>query len=287
MSDLADLRLNNNTAGPLPPTPPPQRSPVRILVLGLVAVVLVIAGYLAWRRPFAHPAHVATVEQQPAPAPSGTATLREAGENIPLPPLDETDPLVRELVRKLSSQPKVLAWLATDKLIRNFAVVIVNIGEGHTPVAHLRALALDAPFTASADSGPGVITAASYRRYDPYADAFSSLDARGAARLYATVKPRTQEAYRDLGYPEGDVDEALKKAVVELLETPVIDGPIAVRRMSVSYTYEDARLESLSAAQKQLLRMGPRNVRLVQAKLREMAPYLGIPPDALPKPPSP
>ena len=49
---------------------------------------------------------------------------------------------MRELVRKLSSQPKVLAWLATDKLIRNFAVVIVNIGEGHTPVTHLRALAL-------------------------------------------------------------------------------------------------------------------------------------------------
>ena len=181
----------------------------------------------------------------------------------------------------------MLAWLATDKLIRNFAVVIVNIGEGHTPVTHLRALALDAPFTASADSGPGVITSASYRRYDPYADAFSSLDARGAARLYATVKPRTQDAYRDLGYPQGDVDDALKKAVVELLETPVIDGPIAVRRTSVSYTYEDARLESLSAAQKQLLRMGPRNVRLVQAKLREMAPYLGIPADRLPKPPSP
>ena len=54
--------------------------------------------------------------------------------------------------------------------------------------------------------------------------------------------------------------------------------------MSVSYTYEDARLESLSAAQKQLLRMGPRNVRLVQAKLREIAPYLGIATESLPKP---
>ena len=167
----------------------------------------------------------------------------------------------------------MLAWLATDKLIRNFAVVIVNIGEGHTPVTHLRALALDAPFAASTDSGSGVISSASYRRYDPYADAFASLDARGAAQLYATVKPRIQDAYRDLGYPQGDVDEALKKAVVELLQTPVIDGPIAVRRTSVSYTYEDARLESLSAAQKHLLRMGPRNVRLVQAKLREIAPY--------------
>jgi hypothetical protein len=29
--------------------------------------------------------------------------------------------------------------------------------------------------------------------------------------------------------------------------------------------------------------MGPRNVRLIQAKLREIAPFLGIPPESLPK----
>ena len=106
---------------------------------------------------------------------------------------------------------------------------------------------------------------------------------RADRRTYATLKPRIQDAYRDLGYPQGDFDEALKRAS-ELLQSPVIDGPIAVRRTSVSYTYEDARLETLSAAQKHLLRMGPRNVRLVQAKLREIAPYLGIPTESLPKP---
>jgi hypothetical protein len=35
-------------------------------------------------------------------------------------------------------------------------------------------------------------------------------------------------------------------------------------------------LESLSCAQRQLLRMGPRNVRLIQQKLREIAPATGI-----------
>jgi hypothetical protein len=249
---------------------------MRTLVLVLVAIVAIVAGYLAWRRPFTKPAPVARVEQQRPVPPAPSVSQREPGDNIPLPPVDETDPLVRELVGKLSSHPKVLAWLATDKLIRNFTVVLVNIGEGHTPANQLRALALDAPFTASTEDGPGVITAASYRRYDPYADAFASLDARGSAHLYATLKPRIDEAYRDLGYPQGDADEALKKAVLELLQVPVIDKPIAVRRTSVSYTYEDPKLETLSAAQKQLLRMGPRNVRLVQAKLREMAPYLGI-----------
>ena len=41
-------------------------------------------------------------------------------------------------------------------------------------------------------------------------------------------------------------------------------------------------LESLTNAQKQLLRMGPRNVKLIQAKLREVAVALGIPASRLP-----
>jgi len=51
----------------------------------------------------------------------------------------------------------------------------------------------------------------------------------------------------------------------------------------VAYEYADPRIQSLSSVQRQFLRMGPRNVKLVQAKLREIAPHLGIAPDALPK----
>jgi Protein of unknown function (DUF3014) len=64
--------------------------------------------------------------------------------------------------------------------------------------------------------------------------------------------------------------------MVELLETPVIEKPIALTRPSVMYAFEDPELETLSSAQRQLLRMGPRNVRIVQQKLREIAPHLGI-----------
>ena len=42
------------------------------------------------------------------------------------------------------------------------------------------------------------------------------------------------------------------------------------------------QLQELSAAQKQLLRMGPQNVRTVQSKLREIATALGIPASRLP-----
>jgi hypothetical protein len=40
----------------------------------------------------------------------------------------------------------------------------------------------------------------------------------------------------------------------------------------------------MSAAQKQLLRMGPKNVQAIQGKLREIADYLAIPASRLPRP---
>jgi hypothetical protein len=277
MPELSDLRLNEPAE--LPP-PHQDHHALRAIVIAVIAVVMVLGIYLAWRRPW-KPATTSPPAAQQVRA-SDTRLAAEPGENIAVPPLDESDPLVRELVGKLSSHPKVAAWLATKNLIRNFAVVVANIAEGHTPAKHLRALSPGAPFQASADTGSAYILPSTYARYDTYADAVGALDARGTARLYATLKPRIQEAYQELGYPASDVDDAMKRAIVELLGTPIVEGRVAVNHPSVSYTFADSRLESLSAAQKQFLRMGPRNVRLIQDKLREIAPALGIDPASLP-----
>ena len=69
---------------------------------------------------------------------------------------------------------------------------------------------------------------------------------------------------------------------MELLKTPVVEGDILVVPANVGYAYADPKLESLSHAQKQLLRMGPQNVRAVQEKLRAIAGHLGMDPAALP-----
>jgi hypothetical protein len=76
----------------------------------------------------------------------------------------------------------------------------------------------------------------------------------------------------------------LERAIVELLKTPVVEGPIPLEQKKVMYEFADPSLEGLSAAQRQLLRMGPRNVRLVQNALRSVGAQLGIPTDRLPPP---
>jgi hypothetical protein len=103
------------------------------------------------------------------------------------------------------------------------------------------------------------------------------MDPAGLARVYAILKPRLVEAYKELGHPEGDLDAALERAIVHLLQAPVVEDPVALRPRVLSFRYDREDLEALSAAQKQLLRMGPRNVRALQDQLRAVARELGIP----------
>jgi hypothetical protein len=78
------------------------------------------------------------------------------------------------------------------------------------------------------------------------------------------------------------VDAAVQRAIVHLLQTPEIAPDTPIQPAALQYKYTDPRIEGLSAAQKQLLRMGPGNVRRIKEKLREIAVALGIPQDRLP-----
>jgi hypothetical protein len=285
MQQLGDYELEKE---PEPSSPSPDEdsgSGIGAVIIAAIAILAAAGGYYWYQRePAQAPAKTAT--SQPRPAAPDERGQAEPGENIPLPPLDESDDLVRQLVRRLSAHPAVAAWLATDGLIRNFTVVTVNIANGGRPEKQLQRLAPTAPFRTRGTEGHQTIDPRSYARYDQYADAVAAIDARGAARLYATLKPRIEEAYRELGEPAATFDEVLERAIRELLRVPIVQDPIALTPKPMSYAYADPQLEALSPPQKQLLRMGSKNVAMVQAKLREIAGYLGIPASSLPPPPA-
>ena len=62
---------------------------------------------------------------------------------------------------------------------------------------------------------------------------------------------------------------ALAETLRLLLETPVLKDPVVVvEGKGARWAYDDPGLESLTASQKQLLRMGPANVEKVLVWLR-------------------
>jgi len=261
-------------------------SPERAKWIILVVVLLITAatiGYVVFERTRPAAPEKAVVQAPPAavaPARPREGPLVEA-ENIALPPLPEMDGVVRNLVVKLSSHPKVLAWLATDGLVENITVATLNLSEGRTPVKHWTALRPRERFSVTKAPGGTRLDPRSYRRYDEFAAAIAGLDPAGTARLYLTLKPRIIEAYRDLGHPEGDFDPVLERAIATLLRTKEISGDIALEEEILTYGFADPDVQALSSAQKQLLRMGPDNMRIVQNKLREIAVQLGLHPESV------
>ena len=275
--DGDDLQLN-----PEPPPPgfgyePPRESrPIWQWVVGaLIVVALVVFAIDRWRRgngPSASPPTGSSASD----AAEGRRPLGPMVAPLDLPPLDLTDPIVRELLGQLSSRPELVRWLTTTGLIRNAVVVIDNVAEGRSPVQHLQVLSPKTPFTVISDGEMFRADPQSFQRYDSLADTVASMDADGLARIYAALKPRLVEAYRDLGHPDGDIDAAVERALVHVLNTPVVPADAELSEAILSYEYVETRFETLSGAQKLLARTGPRNQLLIQAKLRALGLALGL-----------
>lgn len=277
MDDASDYELQKPE--PLPGSPTRRPPP---LVPWIVIAVLVAAGagmfYYLRREP---PPASSAVSDTEVPVGEPERPLGADVEPIALPPLDDTDPLVRDLVRTLSSHPRVVAWLTTNGLIRNFTVSVANVANGRTPAPNLRVLRPQGAFGVIESGAGPMMDTRSYSRYDDLAAAVASVDADGAAQLYSRVKPRIEDAYRELGY-DTPFDRALEAAIVRVLEAPLVEGDVALVPRGGLYQFNDPRLERLTAAQKQLVRMGPRNTRTIQRKLREIGLALGIPRERLP-----
>ena len=246
--------------------------PATLAIVAVIAVGLLAVVYVVFRNP-------ATPKAAPRPAvPATAAPLATAAPAVQLPRLDESDGFVRQAAGGLSAHPEVARWLARTGLVRTLTAVVVNVADGETPRPHLEFLAPKQRFRAARRPGRVIVPdPAGFKGYDVFADAVASVDAASAAAAYRTLAPLFEAAYVDLGHPEGGFPAALDRAIKALLAVPVLRADVELVPHAVGFRYADPRLEGLTAAQKQFLRVGPRNVRLVQGKLREFSAALAPP----------
>jgi len=260
----------------------PREEPGRVwgLALGILVALASIAVIY----------YVLVVKKPKAPvaaAPAATPAVQSEKEQPPAAPgleplafpavsLAASDGAVRQFAAVMSANPEFAKWLLTKDLIRTFVVSVDNVANGLSPKGHIDFFSPQGGFRVLRTKTGTVVDPAGYARYVPVADVVRSLDAAAAARLYRAVEPLLQDAYNELGYPGVRFDDTLVKAMAEMLETPVVNGPIRLASKVLSYAMTDETLEALSPAQKQLLRLGPKGVEAVQAKIRETAALLGI-----------
>jgi hypothetical protein len=283
--DDLNLRQPSDDTPVLLPTHLEEEPPLwpKLVAIAVLLIAVASTGYLLFRnRGAATPANAPTAPAAAAPTEPPPVLGTDAAP-IDLPPLNESDDVVRGLVKELTSNPAVAAWLATKNLIRNFTVVVTNIAAGEPAANLVPALRPASRFQVEEHGEDLFINPRSYSRYLPLATAATSIDPKDAARLYTMLKPRIEDAYKELGQPNTSFDQTLERAIVVLLKTPVPDRRIPVEpNGAVVYRYADPALEKLTPAQKMLIRFGPENQHAVQTALRNIALALGIQPERLP-----
>lgn len=253
-----------------PPTPPtPPRSPRGLWVASalLVAVLGAVGAYLL-RAP------------EPPPAPERTVRVEPSAPAAPAQPavdLSGTDPHVRDLLRGLSGDAEFLRWLSAEDLVRRFTAAANTIADGQSPRLPLSFMAPATGFKVTKRAGRTVMAPESYARYDDVARAVGSVDVKAVQRVYQALKPLLDAAHAEMAPPGRSLEQALAQAVDRLTRVEVPRGPVELTPKGALFTYADPRLEALGAAEKHLLRMGPANMREVQAKLAELASALGLP----------
>jgi Protein of unknown function (DUF3014) len=258
------------------------------VAIGLLALVL----YL-WRK-----------DAAPSPAPLEPSAPVAATPAVPPPTAPETAihyPIDAELaapsakpfdwqtaLSELFGASTVQSMFRLDEFPRRLAATVDNLGRSQATAILWPVNPASGRFKVEGHDGAEFISADNGLRYTPYVLLLERLDARQAMAVYTRIYPALQHAYEELGYPKGYFNDRLVQVIDQLLATPESDAPLRVQlapingpvrpaRPWVLYQFADPSLESLSAGQKILLRMGPANERRIKAKLAEVRRLVATP----------
>jgi hypothetical protein len=249
-----------------------RSAPLLPWVLVTVAALAAGGALWLWRGRGAEPSAASPAAQPATPAAPAPEVAPAPDAATPASPAD-----VRALLDGASAAPAWRRWLAEGDLVERLAATIENVALGESPRTHLAFLKPAGAFQVLERGGRSVIAPESYVRYDAVGDVAASLDAGALARVWRALHPALEAAFHALGYPRGALDATAAKALGRLAAAPAVDGDVAVVDEGGVWLYDDPALERLPEAEKHLLRMGPRNARLVQEKARELLGALGLP----------
>lgn len=219
-------------------------------------------------------------EAPPAPQPPAPTTpqiehpIERAQDGPSAPPpqveLDASDPALRESLAKLFRGGKLPEFVQPLNLIRRIVATIDNLPRGKAAPRLMPVRPTPGALSTMAVGETVVIAADNSARYAPVISLVQAIDSKQLVAVYVRFYPLFQQAYRELGYPQGYFNDRLVVVIDHLLATPNVKTPIALVQPKVLYQYADPELEALSSGQKAMIRIGADNATVLKAKLREV-----------------
>lgn len=219
-------------------------------------------------------------EAAPAPqfpvSPPGQADDDAAPLMADLPALADSDSELRQSLIGAMDQVPIDAFLVPQQIVRRFVATIDNLDAPSLPM-RLRALRrIDGSFAvqpvtvADAADPQWQISASNPARYAGFVEAVQLADVERLVQLYRRYYPLFQAAYEELGHGSDYFNDRLIQVIDHLLATPEVPAPVLLQRPKVLYQFADPELESRSAGQKALIRIGSENAEVIKGKLRQL-----------------
>jgi len=181
-----------------------------------------------------------------------------------------SDPTLVEALSGLLGSQAFARLFAPEELVRHIVATIDNLPRDKVAGRLLAIKPVPGHFAVDGEDGNRSISADNYARYSPYVRAAQLVDVKKLVSVYVHLYPLFQQAYVGLGYPDGYFNDRLVQVIDNLLAAPALTPPVRLDQPNVLFVYADPELESLSAGQKMLIRMGPANAAVVKDKLRQI-----------------
>lgn len=267
----------------------------------VIALLLVIAVVVAWftlgepSEPEVAPVgiveettEVVSVEPEPAalppapdiPEPEPEPEVLDAPEQpqgLQLPALEDSDAEIRSAYGAVTSAAQFQGMLRSENLAQRSTAMIDGFSRGLVLNKVLPVPRVEGAFSI-VDAGDRLyMSPDGFARFDRVTRSVTSIDVALLAEVFHIYRDLFEESYSELGYPAEDFDNAVIRALDQILATPEIDQLILLERKKVFYSFADPDLEDLPDLQKQMMRIGVDNLRAVKAWVRQLRSELLAP----------
>jgi hypothetical protein len=269
-----------------------KQAPARERIYGLALAGIGVAGllvgcltlYFAWPlvdSRLAHDAMTPAVAALPTAPPEpanhypveniqGASKPPPYFRRVPLPALDDSDFTANDSIEAILGNGAFTRLLVPHSLVRHIVATVDSLPrkelvESVRPIKPVPGL----PVVDIGAHGMS-IAHANADRYASYVAAAESIDTERLVQSYIRLYPLFQQAYVELGYPDGYFNDRLVTVIDHLLAAPDALAPVEVWQPHILYQYVDPDLEELSAGQKILVRVGLDNEHRLKAVLRKI-----------------
>ena len=239
------------------------------ILAGLAAIA--IAAWYLWPQDSLPPIPAPpSAKQEAPPAPKAPQHPVSPAADAALPPLKESDPALLAGLAGLMSDAMLRKFFDLEDIVRRIVATVDNLPRESYATRLNPVKPIPGAFGATGREADLAIAPANAKRYAEFIRLAEGVDSEKAVALYLRFYPLFQQAYLDLGYPEGYFNDRLVAVIDHLLDAPEVRGPIRLATPHVLYEYVDEELQDRSAGHKALIRMGPENAARLKAKLREL-----------------